>query len=107
MVSGGLTLTMCSGTPTETEVVRWRALLVGACCGVEFLVVSVGQFTWIAVRVVQCGALWYIVGWFLSRWWCVSLVGRIVIETKKEKNRVGGLESWWSGGVGGGKKYKW
>lgn len=44
MVSGGLTLTGCSGTPTETEVVRVRLLLDGACCGVEFLVVSVRQF---------------------------------------------------------------
>lgn len=58
MVSGGLTLTMCSGTPTETEVVRWRALLVGACCGVEFLVVSVGQYH---VVCSSCGAVWCIV----------------------------------------------
>lgn len=54
-----------------------------------------GSITWFAVRVVQCGALWYIVSWFLSRWWCIALFGRIVIETKKEKNREGGL------GVGG------
>lgn len=32
-------MTGCSGTPTDTEVVRVR--LLGACCGVEFLVISV------------------------------------------------------------------
>lgn len=68
IVSGGLTLTGCSGTPTDTEVVRWR-LLLGACCGVEFLVNSVAvdifwhfivqsSCVWMACAdVLWCGAL--------------------------------------------------
>lgn len=78
MVSGGLTFTGCSGTPTETEVVRVR-LLLGACCGVEFLVIKVA----VGILVAIC-SLWCMVSWVDGgvRWCRTTSAGVCVVRVE-------------------------